>query len=232
VPRARRRAARTPPRVGRDGDGVGFAPAVHIARCNDGRPADHRYARVRERDGRRFWLTSLDRVYLVQAVPMWTVALPLPAGSADGGRRPRPARRDRRRRLGGRPGLRGDRRPRAHPLQGRAGSGGQVMDRGLWRYTRHPNYVGDVVAWWGIGIVALGGGEAWWALIGPAVNTLILAADRQAAARGDDRRTPAGSRRLRRADGRLRSPAAPATTRGSAGRAGGRGRITFAGAPS
>jgi steroid 5-alpha reductase family enzyme len=53
-------------------------------------------------------------------------------------------------------------------------SAGRVMDRGLWRYTRHPNYFGDVTAWWGIGIVALGAGGAWWALAGPALNTLIL----------------------------------------------------------
>jgi steroid 5-alpha reductase family enzyme len=155
----------------------GLRLAVHIGRRNHGQTEDYRYAGLRERDGRRFWLTSLYRIYLVQAVLMWIVALPLVAGSADG------TSGD----LGPLHGIGvgvwaiglafeavGDlqlARFKAEP-----GSGGQVMDRGLWRYTRHPNYFGDVVVWWGIGIVALGGGGgAWWALLGPAVNTLILA---------------------------------------------------------
>jgi steroid 5-alpha reductase family enzyme len=47
------------------------------------------------------------------------------------------------------------------------------MDRGLWRYTRHPNYFGDFCVWWGFGFMALGGG-AWWSLIGPALMTFLL----------------------------------------------------------
>jgi steroid 5-alpha reductase family enzyme len=49
------------------------------------------------------------------------------------------------------------------------------MDRGLWRNTHHPNYFGDVLAWWGIGIVGLGAGGTWWGPIGRALNTVILA---------------------------------------------------------
>lgn len=153
----------------------GVRLAIHIGRRNHGRPEDYRYARLRVRDGDRFWLTSLYRVYLVQAALMWVVALPLMVGSADG------ADSD----LGVLDGLGvgvwavglafeavGDlqlARFRADSANGR-----RVMDRGLWRYTRHPNYFGDVLAWWGIGVVALGAGDAWWALAGPAVNTLIL----------------------------------------------------------
>ena len=36
-------------------------------------------------------------------------------------------------------------------------SAGRVMDRGLWRYTRHPNYFGDFCVWWGIYLVAAAG---------------------------------------------------------------------------
>jgi steroid 5-alpha reductase family enzyme len=50
---------------------------------------------------------------------------------------------------------------------------GKVMDRGLWRLTRHPNYFGDFCVWWGIGLIALSSG-AWWSLFGPAVVTLLL----------------------------------------------------------
>ena len=50
---------------------------------------------------------------------------------------------------------------------------GKVLDTGLWRFSRHPNYFGDSVFWWGLGLVALGGG-AWWALVGPVVMTGLL----------------------------------------------------------
>jgi steroid 5-alpha reductase family enzyme len=55
-------------------------------------------------------------------------------------------------------------------------SKGQVMDKGLWRYTRHPNYFGDVCAWWGIWLAAasIGWWVAAWTLIGPLFLTFTL----------------------------------------------------------
>ena len=50
---------------------------------------------------------------------------------------------------------------------------GRVLDTGLWRYTRHPNYFGDATMWWGIGILAVAAGASW-ALVGPAVMTLVI----------------------------------------------------------
>ena len=35
---------------------------------------------------------------------------------------------------------------------------GRVLDTGLWRYTRHPNYFGDACVWWGLWLVALAAG--------------------------------------------------------------------------
>jgi steroid 5-alpha reductase family enzyme len=49
------------------------------------------------------------------------------------------------------------------------------MDRGLWRYTRHPNYFGDACVWWGIWLTAAG--ATWWALaalLSPLVMTFFL----------------------------------------------------------
>jgi len=53
-------------------------------------------------------------------------------------------------------------------------SKGQVMDRGLWHYTRHPNYFGDFCVWWGLFFVALPAGGLWWTAVGPAVMSLLL----------------------------------------------------------
>jgi steroid 5-alpha reductase family enzyme len=59
-------------------------------------------------------------------------------------------------------------------FKSRPQSRGQVMDRGLWRYTRHPNYFGDVCVWWGIWLVVLPAGGTWWTAVGPATITLFI----------------------------------------------------------
>lgn len=51
---------------------------------------------------------------------------------------------------------------------------GQVMDKGLWRYTRHPNYFGDACVWWGLGLIACEVPWGWIALAGPAFLTFTL----------------------------------------------------------
>ena len=47
------------------------------------------------------------------------------------------------------------------------------MDRGLWRYTRHPNCFGDFCVWWGLYLVALSAG-AWWTVPGPLLMSFLL----------------------------------------------------------
>jgi steroid 5-alpha reductase family enzyme len=49
----------------------------------------------------------------------------------------------------------------------------KVLDTGLWRYSRHPNYFGECLVWWGFYLVALAAG-AWWAIISPVLMTLLL----------------------------------------------------------
>ena len=51
---------------------------------------------------------------------------------------------------------------------------GQVMDRGLWRYSRHPNYFGETCTWWGLGLLAWSNGVTALALLGPLVITFFL----------------------------------------------------------
>jgi steroid 5-alpha reductase family enzyme len=51
---------------------------------------------------------------------------------------------------------------------------GKVLDTGLWRYTRHPNYFGNACLWWGLWIVACDAPGMAWTAIGPAVMTFFL----------------------------------------------------------
>jgi len=51
---------------------------------------------------------------------------------------------------------------------------GRIMDRGLWRYTRHSNYFGEAVMWWGIFLIALSAPGGWAAIVSPLVITGLL----------------------------------------------------------
>jgi steroid 5-alpha reductase family enzyme len=66
---------------------------------------------------------------------------------------------------------------------------GQIMDRGLWRYTRHPNYFGDFCMWWGLFAISFGSWRELPALAGPLLMTFILT--RGTGARMTDRRMTA-----------------------------------------
>lgn len=145
---------------------IGYRKASHPGE-------DPRYTRMRDRHGARFTRVSLVTVFGFQAVVAWIVALPLQgtAASTDDG-------------LGvlAYAGVAvwlvgfvfeagGDyqlQRFKADPA-----NRGKVMDRGFWRYTRHPNYFGDFAVWWGLYLVALDGG-AWWAFPGPVLMTVLL----------------------------------------------------------
>jgi steroid 5-alpha reductase family enzyme len=51
---------------------------------------------------------------------------------------------------------------------------GRVMDRGLWRYTRHPNYFGDSVVWWGLWLVSCGAPGGVFTIASPVLMTVLL----------------------------------------------------------
>jgi steroid 5-alpha reductase family enzyme len=144
-----------------------------IARKLRERREDPRYGAMRSRHGERFALVSLGSVFLLQGALMWIVSLPVQAAA------PQPDRLDVLDALGGSvwaAGLLfealGDRQ--LQRFKADAANAGRVMDRGLWRYTRHPNYFGDFLVWWGIYLIALSTGGAWWTILSPLVMSTLL----------------------------------------------------------
>jgi steroid 5-alpha reductase family enzyme len=151
----------------------GLRLALYLGVRTYGHEEDRRYQRIRRRNDPGFAWKSLYLVFGLQAVLAWIISLPL---------------------LGG---IVGDESPLG--LLDYAGAGlwllgfyfeavgdwqlarfkadpanaGQVMDRGLWGLTRHPNYFGDFCIWWGFGLMALSAG-AWWSLVGPVLMSVLL----------------------------------------------------------
>ncbi len=144
----------------------------HIIRRNWGEPEDRRYRDIRQKYEPRFAFKSLGIIFWFQAVLAWIISMPLwpaltipvEAGIFDilavgvwttgmifeslgdwqlSGFKADPANRSR------------------------------VMDRGLWRYTRHPNYFGECLIWWGFYLFAVPAG-AWWTIAGPLLLTYML----------------------------------------------------------
>lgn len=50
----------------------------------------------------------------------------------------------------------------------------KVLKTGLWKYSRHPNYFGELTMWWGIGVMALTASYGWIGLVGPAVLSYLM----------------------------------------------------------
>jgi steroid 5-alpha reductase family enzyme len=153
----------------------GFRLGGHLFVRNSGRGEDFRYAAMRRRWGDRFPLASLGVVFLLQAGLMWIVSWPVQWAVAV----PSSTR------LGALDALGvglwaigmvfeagGDRqlaRFKADPA-----NAGAVMDRGLWRWTRHPNYFGDACVWWGLWAIACAVPGGAWTIPGPILMTLFL----------------------------------------------------------
>jgi steroid 5-alpha reductase family enzyme len=51
---------------------------------------------------------------------------------------------------------------------------GRILQNGMWRYSRHPNYFGEIVQWWGIWVIALGTAGGWFGVIGPLTITILI----------------------------------------------------------
>lgn len=153
----------------------GLRLSGYLAWRNLGKGEDYRYQAMRRYWGSRFPVVSLFTVFGLQGVLMLIVSLPVQMVQIPGGP----------------DGLVwldyvgivawsagfffeavGDwqlARFKADPA-----NAGKVMDRGLWRYTRHPNYFGDFLAWWGLFLLALARPELAWTIVGPIVMSILL----------------------------------------------------------
>jgi steroid 5-alpha reductase family enzyme len=153
----------------------GLRLALHIGtRWRQKKGEDRRYQAMRANWGERFPLVSLVTVFLLQGVLLWVVSLPLQAGAALGASHPL-GFLDAAGALLFAVGLAfeavGD--AQLSRFLADPGSRGKVMETGLWRYTRHPNYFGDALVWWGLGLVGAASGAVW-SLVGPALMTFLL----------------------------------------------------------
>jgi steroid 5-alpha reductase family enzyme len=153
----------------------GLRLAAYISWRNWGHGEDRRYQEIRARNQPNFAFKSLYLIFALQMVLAWIVSAPTLAALAGGHE------------FGALDvagivvaivgfffEVVGDAQMAA--FKGDAAHKGQVMDRGLWRYTRHPNYFGETCFWWGIWLIALGAGgaAAIWTVLSPLLMTVLL----------------------------------------------------------
>jgi steroid 5-alpha reductase family enzyme len=152
----------------------GLRLSLHILTRNWGKPEDFRYQAWRKEAGVAWWWRSFFKVFFLQGIILWIVATPLIAVQVS--KQPE--------QLTGLDYLAiliwligftfealGDwqlRRFKANPA-----NKGKVLDTGVWRYTRHPNYFGDAAQWWAYYLIALAAG-AWWTIFSPLLMTSLL----------------------------------------------------------
>jgi steroid 5-alpha reductase family enzyme len=175
--------------------------ATHLAARNWNAPEDPRYRAIRARNEPGFAWKSLYLVFGLQAVLAWLISAPLaaaiaadePLGALDC--------------AGATLAVAGLLYESVADFQltrfrAQAGNAGRVLDSGLWRYSRHPNYFGEFCVWWGLYLLAARGG-GWWTIFSPALVSVLLLrisgvtllekdiAERRPAYRDYVRRTPA-----------------------------------------
>ncbi len=151
----------------------GVRLALHILWRSRGKPEDRRYQVIRARNEPNFGFKSLYVVFLLQALLAWIIAAPL-FGAVVGSDQP----------LGSLDLvaaalwfagflLQAVADLQMARFQQRPEAQRGVMDQGLWRYSRHPNYFGETLMWWSLWLIAAAGG-AWWTFFGPLLLTFLL----------------------------------------------------------
>jgi steroid 5-alpha reductase family enzyme len=153
----------------------GLRLSIHLLRRNWGKGEDYRYREWREQAGDRWWWYSYFKVFLIQGAVMCVLAAPFVAVHSS----PAPTALTLIDLL-------------AVPLWGlgfffetvgdwqlsrflaNPANKGKLLRTGLWRYTRHPNYFGESVMWWGHYAVALSVPNGVWTIVSPMLITFLL----------------------------------------------------------
>ena len=152
----------------------GLRLSVYLLLRNWGHSEDKRYRAMRDHFSPRFWWISLPIVFWLQAILLWIVSLPIQTAIVMNGTKS----------LGTIDAIGiaawfigmvfesvGD--IQMAQFQANPANADRVMDRGLWRYTRHPNYFGDFCVWWGLYLISASGG-AWWTIFSPLLMSFLL----------------------------------------------------------
>jgi len=152
----------------------GIRLALHIYKRNRGKPEDYRYLAWRKEWGKWFFIRSYLQIYLLQGIFLFLIVLPVLFIN---------------RGIGESLGLydlvgiivwitgfyfesTGD--AQLAKFIRDPSNKGKTMQSGLWRYSRHPNYFGEVTQWWGIFIVAISGPGALFTIAGPLTITVLI----------------------------------------------------------
>ena len=152
----------------------GLRLGIRIFRRNQGRGEDPRYVKFREEWGKYFVLRSFFQIFILQGVLLLVISLPVvraitapdaPFGIMD--------------LLGAAIWLMGflfEAVADWQLLQFKKvpDSKGRIIMTGLWQYSRHPNYFGEVTLWWGIYLIALAVPGGWMTVIGPMTITALI----------------------------------------------------------
>jgi len=141
-----------------------------------GQPEERRYAQMRQRNQPHFAWKSLYLVFGLQALLAWLVAMPFLAAAAASRAGDAWSGLDSLGLVVALFGLLFEATADAQmaAFKARSPKADEVMDRGLWRFSRHPNYFGESCLWWGLACLAVAGGGAWWAWLSPVLVTFLL----------------------------------------------------------
>jgi len=149
---------------------------LHLLLRSRGRPEDPRYAAFRRRYGPdRYWWISFFQVFLLQGCLVVVISAPLQLAAAA-----RPSDPVSRVHLAGLLvfliGLAFEVVADAQLKKFRddVSRRGQVLDTGLWRFSRHPNYFGEAVLWWGFWLFGVGQPYGWASILSPLLMTFLL----------------------------------------------------------
>lgn len=153
----------------------GLRLSAYLTWRNWGKGEDPRYGLWRKKSGDRFWLVSLFKVFILQALFLWVISLVLQVGQ-----------------LAATPSkftwldfagvivwsigfvFESVADWQLAKFKSDSANQGRVMDRGLWAYSRHPNYFGEFLIWWGIYLITLAAPDSWWTILSPIIVTAVL----------------------------------------------------------